>query len=479
MEDGAEELPTGTTSPLDSQYIPPPSFAAWSAGISLATETLERYREILSAERAQADEASVKRAFDIAMRAAAIETGAIEGLYQVDRGFTYTVAAQEAAWEAMLEEKGAEASALIDSQLSAYELVLDAATNHTPISEAWIRRVHEELCRNQATYEARTPAGVSPLKLVKGKYKQFPNHVLQPDGTEHAYAPVIDTPEEMHRLVSELGTSVFQSADATLQAAYAHYALVAIHPFADGNGRVARALASVFTYRAHSIPLVIYADQRADYFRALAGADVGIQQPFAIFVMDRELDTLGEIAQELRTARQVPAEDSVAAINALRIGHGGLDHAELDTIAQRLLRTLHDTFRSEIEGLTFPPALGHNEGFRISDQGTPTGYRPLVSQQPTILHISLNSQPPASAVLEMRFQVGVSTDKDGLFAFILQRLDQHDFFEVRLGEMYPDVGQSLTRRMSIWVKGILSEAMDRLRQDAQASLKGAGYPVPE
>jgi Fic family protein len=53
----------------------------------------------------------------------------------------------------------------------------------------------------------------------------------------------------------------------------AHYAFVAIHPFADGNGRVARALASVFTYRAYSVPVLILAESRNDYLTNLEAAD--------------------------------------------------------------------------------------------------------------------------------------------------------------------------------------------------------------
>ncbi|MBI3648097.1 MAG: Fic family protein [Actinobacteria bacterium] len=169
----------------------------------------------------------------------------------MDRGFTYTIAAEEAAWEATLDEKGPDARALIEAQLGAYELVLDVATTASDLTEAWIRRLHEELCRPQDTYEARTPQGPSRITLPKGEYKKYPNHVLQPDGTEHAYAPVNDTASEMTRLVQELRSPAFTAAHPVLQAAYAHYFLVAVHPFADGNGRVARAMASVYTYRGH------------------------------------------------------------------------------------------------------------------------------------------------------------------------------------------------------------------------------------
>jgi len=61
-------------------------------------------------------------------RAAALDTGAIEGLYEVDRGFTYTVAFETAAWEVELAKKGENVRPLFEAQLHAYDYVLDLAT---------------------------------------------------------------------------------------------------------------------------------------------------------------------------------------------------------------------------------------------------------------------------------------------------------------------------------------------------------------
>jgi len=86
-----------------------------------------------------------------------------------------------------------------------------------------------------------TTVGPQEQALPKGQYKIMPNHVRTRKGADHSYAPVDVTPAEMARLVAELRSDAFLTAHPVLQAAYAHYGLVAIHPFADGNGRVARA----------------------------------------------------------------------------------------------------------------------------------------------------------------------------------------------------------------------------------------------
>jgi Fic family protein len=137
-----------------------------------------------------------------------------------------------------------------------------------------------------------TAIGPQEQRLTKGRYKVLPNHVRTRDGTDHSYAPVDVTPAEMARLVGELRTKAFVAAHPVVQAAYAHYGLVVIHPFADGNGRVARALASVFTYRAISMPIVILSEQKETYLDALEGADGGNYQMFVDFMLERTVGTI-------------------------------------------------------------------------------------------------------------------------------------------------------------------------------------------
>jgi fido (protein-threonine AMPylation protein) len=93
-------------------------------------------------------------------------------------------------------------------------------------------------------------------------------------GEQHAYAPVDQVAPEMQRLMETLKSPEFGRAHPVIQASWAHYAFVAIHPFADGNGRVARALASAYLYRPNSVPFLMSADQRTPYFDALSAAQL-------------------------------------------------------------------------------------------------------------------------------------------------------------------------------------------------------------
>src|SRR3954469_21514456 len=263
----------------DRLYQGFPDFSDWGPLPAEGGDPCSRFAASLAERRREASPETLKAAVEVAVRAAALDTGAIEGLSPTDRGFTRTVARQGLAWQQIVEERGAGVRELFEAQLAAYELVLDAVTRKLPITEAWIRSLHETLCAPQKMYRVLTEVGWQEQELPKGQYKTRPNHVLLTDGTIHAYAPVDRVPDEMNRLIQQIRTPEFEAAHPVLQASYCHYAFVVIHPFADGNGRVARAIASTFFYRTQSIPLVIFENQRPGYLDSLRAADLGDFRP--------------------------------------------------------------------------------------------------------------------------------------------------------------------------------------------------------
>jgi Fic family protein len=62
--------------------------------------------------------------------------------------------------------------------------------------------------------------------------------------------------------------------------ALAHYNMVRIHPFDDGNGRGARLLMNLILMRRGYPPAIIRNDEREDYLDALDQADRGDMGPF-------------------------------------------------------------------------------------------------------------------------------------------------------------------------------------------------------
>ena len=78
-------------------YKPFPTFSEW-AQISFDASTFRAFASQLRDAKEKATPVQLEEAVRIATKWAAVNTGAIEGLYEVDRGFTYSVAMNAAAW---------------------------------------------------------------------------------------------------------------------------------------------------------------------------------------------------------------------------------------------------------------------------------------------------------------------------------------------------------------------------------------------
>lgn len=109
----------------------------------------------------------------VATRYAAVDTGALEGLYATTRGFTRTIAEQTATWEAALSLHGIEVARAIEDALAGYNMVLDLVTGREPLSQSWIRQLHERLLRSQTTFTVFTVLGPQTHPMPKGVYKRL------------------------------------------------------------------------------------------------------------------------------------------------------------------------------------------------------------------------------------------------------------------------------------------------------------------
>lgn len=96
-------------------------------------------------------------------------------------------------------------------------------------------------------------------------------------------------PARIVPLLDTLFTDLTNAQEAALRSIYLHHRLVYVHPFLDGNGRVARLAANLALMSAGYPPVVLRVSDRLRYYRYLQAADDGDLRPFAGFVL-RALD---------------------------------------------------------------------------------------------------------------------------------------------------------------------------------------------
>lgn len=476
-EDDVDRRTADPTAALDAGYEPFPALADWPSAV-LHERTWQRHVRELDRLRGTVDPDVVAAATQVAIRAAAVDTGAIEGLYEVDRGFTLSVATQAAAWEVQIAERGSSVRDYFDAQLRTYNLVLDAVTEALPVTEAWIRRLHEELTGPQDSYRVLTPAGVQEHPLPHGEYKRHPNHVLRPDGSTHSYAPVEETQAEMGRLVEELRSLPFSRAHSVVQAAYAHYALVRVHPFSDGNGRVARALASVYLYRAARVPLLVFAERRNEYLGALEAADAGDRERFNEFAFHAALEAVDLVADTLRTAAAPSPDRAADELRELLTAQGGLTHHELDGVADRMLTDLQELFSERIARLELPPGVnggvGMGSGSLLPVDAAVSGYRRPTQSADRYLNVSFHAQAPTGASAQASFRVLVSTARDESETFAIAR-DEGEAVTFALRDVYPTRTAAAEQRQRALVDRTLGQLLTDLRASAEQLLRRSGY----
>ena len=129
-----------------------------------------------------------------------------------------------------------------------------------PLGEALIRRFHEIITKN-INYEYNTPGRYRNFRVVVGSY-------VPPE-----------TGDDVRRLMADFirwfNTGTPTGWHPIVRAIAAHFYVVSIHPFGDGNGRTSRAVESYLLYQAginargfYSLANYYYRN-RADYVRYL------------------------------------------------------------------------------------------------------------------------------------------------------------------------------------------------------------------
>ena len=167
-----------------------------------------------------------------------------------------------------------------------YEALLwmrELAATESPLGEATVRELHRRVVlRSQPQ--------------IGGVYSTLPRRI--------AGSPVVfPNPAKIPQLMSDFGASLANASAEPVASFDAHFRLVAIHPFADGNGRTARLLTNLMLLRGGYPPVAVRPEDRKRYLDALEyGSMREDLEPFQTFMHERLDATLEEYLKTLNEA---------------------------------------------------------------------------------------------------------------------------------------------------------------------------------
>ena len=211
----------------------------------------------------------------------------------------------------------------------AFDLMMDLVNSKKEISQELIQRIHEfvtkGILKNPGQYRTenvtitgakiRPPSFLKIVKLMDGYIQNIQKLKIQ----------------------------------TIKKAAYIHHEFVRIHPFIDGNGRVARLLTNFYLTKEGYPPIIIQKENRKNYYKSLNKADQGNLSDFAtfishavneslqyylsIFIEEERLVKLSELSKHTEYTQEYLS---------LRARQGKLDAVKIENIWHSSKRALKD-----------------------------------------------------------------------------------------------------------------------------------------
>jgi Fic family protein len=153
---------------------------------------------------------------------------------------------------------------------SAIDFVEELSSKKTKITERNIREIHSLVLKDIDSEYA-------------GKYRDLNVRIT---GSNHTPPDSLLVEEQMKSFVKKKLNS---KEHPIVEAAIAHFELVHIHPFVDGNGRAARLLMNLILIKNGYFPTIILKNDRMKYYDVLEKAHKGQINNF-VFFMARSLE---------------------------------------------------------------------------------------------------------------------------------------------------------------------------------------------
>ena len=162
----------------------------------------------------------------------------------------------------------------IEGHDEAVKAMEDAVKRDELLNEVFIRNLHKVLLKEPYENDAITPGG-QPVKrrIAIGEYKTQPNNVRTSTGEIYYFTPPDQVKSAMGDLIDWYRKQEDEGEHPIIIAATFHYRFIRIHPFDDGNGRMARLLMNTILIKHGYTLAVVPVEERGQYIGMLEQAD--------------------------------------------------------------------------------------------------------------------------------------------------------------------------------------------------------------
>ena len=179
------------------------------------------------------------------------------------------------------------------------DVLMEVIKQERRLTESLIKELHALLMKGiEFTYAKGADGKMIKKPLNPGMYKTRPNHVLTLSGKIHKYTDPIHVKDEMESLLKWYHSS--KDLHPVEKASVFHYRFAAIHPFDDGNGRMARILMNLILIQDGYLPCIVKNKHRKKYLESLEFADkTGDHDSFSEFIGDELFSTMSTVLRIL------------------------------------------------------------------------------------------------------------------------------------------------------------------------------------
>lgn len=218
----------------------------------------------------------------------AIETGIVEKLYDLSEGITETLI-KDGFVESYISHNDTnippkKLMQYLHDHFEAMDFIFDLVKSDRPLTKSFIKQLHQLITQHQDYTEAINTLGQRVnIELLKGEFKKSENNPRRSDGSIFIYCPPVHVESEIDKLIDIYNELNEKKTNPIILASWIHHAFTQIHPFQDGNGRIARLLASLILIKNGLLPFTVKRTEKVKYIKALENADNGKPQELITF----------------------------------------------------------------------------------------------------------------------------------------------------------------------------------------------------